>query len=144
MPEYVAFLQPTSPLRTGEHLTKAFEALERDKEADALMSVHEIDNSILKASILNTKGYLEYATHPIRGDASNGAKREFANMNRQMLPKLYMPNGAIYIMRAAPCIDNPRFDGERTLPFVMSADESLDLDSAEDIAKVEAALSRTR
>jgi len=129
LPEYVAFLQPTSPLRRGEHLTKAFEALVSDKEADAVMSAYEIDNSILKASILNTEGYLEYA-----------AQRAFANMNRQMLPKLYMPNGAIYIMRAAPCIDNPRFDGEKTLPFVMSADESLDLDRAADIAKVEAAL----
>jgi len=130
LPEYVLFLQPTSPLRTALHLTRAFEALQSDPEADALVSVYEIDNSYLKASIL-TDGYLQPAF-----------SREFVNMNRQMLPKLYMPNGAIYIMHAEICITNPRFDGEKTLPFIMSAEESLDLDSPEDIPLIEVALAR--
>lgn len=129
LPEYVTFLQPTSPVRTAAHLTRAFELLGSDPDADALMSVYEIDKSLLKSSIVNAKGYLEYVS-----------KKEFANMNRQMLPNVYMPNGAIYIMYARPCIVNPRFDGEKTLPFVMSAEESLDLDTVEDIPLLEAAL----
>jgi len=132
LPEYVLFLQPTSPLRTASSLTRAFEALQNDPEADALVSVYEIDNSYLKASIL-TDGYLQPAS-----------SREFVNMNRQMLPKLYMPNGAIYIMHAESCITDPRFDGEKTLPFIMSAEESLDLDSPEDIPLIEAALARLK
>lgn len=133
LPTYVTFLQPTSPLRTAKHLTEAFSMLLNDSNADALTSVYEIDNSMLKASILTESGYLEHAS-----------KREFANMNRQMLPKLYMPNGAIYIMRAEGGIEGPRFDGEHTLPFVMSAEESLDIDSAADIAAVEAVLARAQ
>lgn len=128
LPEWVVYLQPTSPLRTAEHLTGAFRMLEEHPEADALLSVYEIDSSYLKSSIVNESGYLEYA-----------AKGEYANANRQSLPKLYMPNGAIYIMKSAACVKEPRFDGEKTLPFVMSAQDSLDLDSKEDVAACEAA-----
>ncbi len=128
LPEFVTYLQPTSPLRTAQHLSAAFAALEKDGAADALMSVYQIDNAVLKSSIQDDAGYLRYA-----------AGAQYANMNRQSLPKLYMPNGAIYIMKAQPCVQTPRFDGERTLPFVMSAEESIDLDGPEDIASLEAA-----
>jgi CMP-N-acetylneuraminic acid synthetase len=131
LPKYVTFLQPTSPLRTAAHLTRAFELLRSDPDADALMSVYEIDKSLLKSSVVNTRGYLEYVS-----------KKEFANMNRQMLPNVYMPNGAIYIMYAQSCVVRPRFDGARTLPFIMSAEESLDLDTMDDIPLIEAALAR--
>lgn len=131
LPRYVTYLQPTSPLRTGKHLTGAFEALIANGSADALMSVFEIDNSCLKTSVVNPDGFLTYA-----------AERKFANMNRQALPKLYMPNGAIYIMETALCRKEPRFDGEHTLPFIMTAEESIDLDAPKDIAPIEAALAR--
>jgi len=131
MPHYVTFLQPTSPLRTSVHLTRAFEALLKNPNADALVSVYEIDNVVLKSSTLTEDGYLQN----IAGD-------KFANMNRQLLPKLYMPNGAIYIMDAGSCVEDPRFDGKRTLPFIMSAEESIDLDTEKDIASIEARLAR--
>lgn len=131
LPHYITYLQPTSPLRTAAHLTDAFAALVANVSADALMSVYELDNSYLKASTVDAQGFLTYA-----------AKREFANMNRQALPKLYMPNGAIYIMETALCRKEPRFDGEHTLPFVMTGEESIDLDSPGDIAPIEAVLAR--
>ena len=129
LPRFVVYLQPTSPLRTSKHLTDAFAALAANPEADALISVYEIDNSVLKASLVGEDGFLTYASKP-----------EFANMNRQKLPKLYQPNGAIYIMTAAGLAEHPRFDGEHTLPFVMSEAESADLDTPDDIPAVETAL----
>lgn len=129
LPEYVVYLQPTSPLRNAKHLTEAFEKLLADSNADALISVKEIDNTVLKASITDGAGYLMPSSRP-----------EFANMNRQMLPKLYKPNGAIYIMKTKGLIEEPRFDGERTLPYGMSEEESADLDKPEDIPPVEEAL----
>ncbi|MEK7511124.1 MAG: acylneuraminate cytidylyltransferase family protein [Patescibacteria group bacterium] len=131
LPHFVAYLQPTSPLRTAQHLRDAFNLLEGDTSADAVISVSEIDNAYLKASITNPEGYMEYAVG-----------REFANMNRQMLPKLYMPNGAIYIMETEKCLAEPRFDGDKTLPYVMLPEESIDLDTPEDIPPVEAVLVR--
>ena len=131
LPEYVAYLQPTSPLRTAAHLHAAFQTLEKDPGADALMSVYEVDNSTLKSSVKNDAGYLSYV-----------AGRDYANMNRQKLPTLYMPNGAIYIMKTTLVRKEPRFDGEHTLPFVMSAEESIDLDTMEDVAALEAALKK--
>jgi CMP-N-acetylneuraminic acid synthetase len=129
LPRWVVYLQPTSPLRTVQHLTEAFNMLNGNPTADALIGVYEADNLYLKTSIANADGFLEYASRP-----------EFANMNRQMLPKLYKPNGAMYIMDAESCIDAPRFDGERTLPFVMSREDSVDVDTLEDIPPIERAL----
>jgi CMP-N-acetylneuraminic acid synthetase len=129
LPCFVVYLQPTSPLRTSQHLTDAFAALHANPQADALISVYEIDNSVLKASLIGEDGFLTYSSKP-----------EFANMNRQKLPKLYQPNGAIYIMAAKELAENPRFDGEHTLPFIMSGEESADLDRPEDIPPVETIL----
>jgi CMP-N-acetylneuraminic acid synthetase len=131
LPRYVVYLQPTSPLRNSTHLTEAFATLLADPHADALISVCEIDNTVLKASLTDADGYLVSSSRP-----------EFANMNRQMLPKLYKPNGAIYVMQTKELVESPRFDGERTLPFVMSEEDSADLDSPEDIPPVEALLKK--
>lgn len=131
LPRFVVYLQPTSPLRTASHLTSAFEKLLADSSADALISVREIDNTVLKASLTDESGYLIPSSRP-----------EFANMNRQILPKLYKPNGAIYIMKTEGLIENPRFDGEHTLPFVMSEEESTDIDAPSDIPPVEAILQK--
>lgn len=131
LPKYVVYLQPTSPLRTAQHLTDAFSKLLADASADALISVREIDNTVLKASLTDESGYLVPSSRP-----------EFANMNRQMLPKLYKPNGAIYIMETRGLIEEPRFEGQRTLSYVMSEEESADLDKPEDIPPVEEALKR--
>jgi len=128
MPEWLVYLQPTSPLRTSEHLSRAFALLE-EKKADGLISVCEGDNKFLKAYLATPQGYLV-------GVANN----DFPNWNRQDLPKIYMPNGAIYIMRSRQFLDCPRFWNEKTVPFVMSVQESADLDSPEDIPAVEAEL----
>lgn len=126
LPLRVAYLQPTSPLRTTEHLKAAFTMLDSDPKADSLISVYEIDNSVLKASIIETEGYLVPAS-----------KEEYANMNRQMLPALYMPNGAIYIMDSAQSKKDGRLGGEHTLPFLMSQEDSIDLDTSNDFAELE-------
>ncbi len=128
LPKWIVYLQPTSPLRTSEHLNRAFTLLEEQK-ADGLISVCEGDNKFLKAYLTTPQGYLV-------GVANN----DFPNWNRQDLPKIYMPNGALYIMRSRQFLDHPRFWNEKTIPFVMSAQESADLDSLEDIPAAEAAL----
>jgi N-acylneuraminate cytidylyltransferase len=121
LPEWILYLQPTSPLRTAAHLTAAAELLEKaGASADGLISVKEGDNKFLKAYRTSEEGYLA-------GVVNN----DYPNWNRQDLPKIYMPNGAIYIMRAKGFLEKPRFWNEKTIPFVMTEAESADLDSME-------------
>lgn len=120
IPDYVMYLQPTSPLRNAKHVRLAFNALKTSKSS-ALISVSEANNKFLKAFTLKSDGRLK--------GISNDT---FPFMNRQKLPKIYMSNGAIYIYTAKDFLKNKKFWVKGAVPFVMSAEESADLDSLED------------
>ena len=61
----------------------------------------------------------------------------FYSKNRQSLPKAYLPNGAIYIIKTDSFILNNGFISDKTIPFCMSEDLSLDIDTLEDLIKVQ-------
>ena len=128
--DFIVYLQPTSPLRTAEHINRAFELL-RNKNANALISVSQADSKFLKAFFLTKNGYLKSIS-----------KRAFPFMNRQELPAVYLPNGAIYILRTRDFLKYRKFWIKNTLPFIMSPEESIDLDTLEDIPLVEGYLLR--
>lgn len=130
LPEWMVYLQPTSPLRTAKHITSAFEVLFASA-ADGLISVYEADNKFLKAYRTTPEGYLAGAVN-----------NDFPNWNRQDLPKIYLPNGALYIMRTKDFLEQPRFWNEKTIPFVMGEEESIDLDTPEDITVITALLKK--
>lgn len=121
LPKLVVYLQPTSPLRTTDHLNQAF-ALFADKNADALISVYPIGNEVLKAYVLGEQGFLT-------GIRNN----DYPNFNRQDLPQVYMPNGAIYILRSKDFLKHSKFLVDRTIPFIMTQEESIDINTNDDI-----------
>jgi CMP-N,N'-diacetyllegionaminic acid synthase len=129
LPTWAAYLQPTSPLRTAQNLDRALALLE-EKHADGLISVVEGDKKILKAYLADEQGFL----HGVAND-------DYPNWNRQDLPPVYMPNGAIYFVKSEQFLRTPKFWNEKTIPFVMSAEESIDLDTPEDIERIEVVLS---
>lgn len=123
--EYVVLLQPTSPLRDTNDIDSAFEKL-FSLDATALISVCEYDNKILKAFKENEFGYIE-------GISNN----KYPFMRRQDLPKTYMSNGAIYIIKVDEFLRNNSFYTNRTVQFVMDEIKSSDIDTKEDLEKVE-------
>ncbi|EOW3520765.1 acylneuraminate cytidylyltransferase family protein [Campylobacter coli] len=126
--ENVILLQPTSPLRTSEHIDKAFEIF-KNTNANSLISVCEYDNKILKAFMCDEKGNL-------KGICNDN----FPFMPRQKLPKTYISNGAIYILKTKDFLQNPSFLQSNTKHFLMDEISSLDIDSEEDLRKVEEVL----
>lgn len=118
---YLILLQPTSPLRSEIDIDSSIELL-LEKKVSALISVKEIDNKILKAFINNTNGYLE-------GVSNN----EFPFARRQDLPKVYMPNGAIYIIEINEFLRTKKLFSSKTIPYIMSDERSLDIDTLEDL-----------
>lgn len=84
--DYVILLQPTSPLRTAQHIDEAIELL-FEKNANAVISVCETDHSPLWANIL-----------PDDGNMDDFIRGEVKGKRSQDLPTYYRLNGSIYIV----------------------------------------------
>lgn len=130
--DYIVLLQPTSPLRGANDIDAAFEKFFQS-DATALISVYETDNKILKAFKENDNGYIE-------GISNN--RYPFAR--RQDLPKTYMSNGAIYIIKTSEFIRSKKLFSKKSVPFEMDEDKSLDIDTADDLNKAKKYLSEKR
>jgi CMP-N,N'-diacetyllegionaminic acid synthase len=125
---FVVLLQPTSPLRKTKDIDNSFEKLFR-KNVTALISVCETDNKILKAFKENEKGLLE-------GLSNN----KYPFMRRQDLPKTYMSNGAIYIVKVSDFLKNNSFYTAKTISYVMHGASNLDIDTKDDLKKAKSCI----
>lgn len=121
---FLVFLQPTSPLRNGNDIDAAFALLEQ-RRAELCISVFELSKTPFKAFRLDRAGRLQ--------SLFGG---EMVNANRQALPKVYYPNGAIYIFPLRSFVDKGSFPSNGAVPYVMSERRSIDVDSEEDLEVV--------
>lgn len=117
----IILLQPTSPLRDSNDIDNAYRIF-KEKNANALISVTQTDNKILKAFIANTDGSL----HGIHNNT-------YPFMPRQSLPQTYQSNGAIYIVKRDLFIKNPSFLPQNTHYYLMSEEHSIDIDTLADL-----------
>lgn len=120
----VILLQATSPLRRGEHVAEALQLFARGQH-DMVMSVTPTDAGILKYGMVKDGSFV-----PV-----NDIHHVFAN--RQQLPPVYRPNGAIYIFTADWFIRNKGFSTRSIGAYVMRGEDSLDIDNASDFAHCE-------
>jgi N-acylneuraminate cytidylyltransferase len=127
---YLLLLQVTSPLRTSADLVSLCERLEAYPEADAIASVvrHEAPhpNKIMK---IDGPYLVSYLGTP-------------ANVPRQTLPVVYALNGAFYLTSLSVVMEQHTFIPERTLPFEMPPERSVNLDGPLDLLLLEAILKR--
>ncbi len=123
--DYLVLLQPTSPLREAEDIDRAIDSMLK-ADADAAISVYEPTHSPYKAFVKKSDGFLE-------GIVDND--KPF--MRRQDLPPVYFTNGAIYIIKTAIFKREKRLFCERTIPYIMPVEKSIDIDSIEDFEKAE-------
>ena len=131
--DYVIVLQPTSPLRgaglISDAITHYFHT--RRSDQDTLASVIEAKGKY--GWLLDRRPESPYVRFCF--DVST-------NPQRQQLPDYYLPNGAIFIVKGTTIAKGLYRD--TTLPFVMSEDDSIDIDSAEDLQVAAAALLRRK
>ena len=115
--EYVVLLQPTSPLRNEKHIDEAIELLE-EKQADAIVSVCEMDHSPLWSNTL-----------PKDGNMNNFLRDEVLNKRSQDLEKYYRVNGAIYICKTDKLLENKSFFlKDNIFAYIMDRKSSIDID----------------
>lgn len=122
--DVIVLLQPTSPLRNHKDIDKAFNIFFKSN-AKSLISVYEPEKSPYKSFKTDKNGYLE-------GLINNNTPF----MNRQDLPKTFYPNGAIYIIYIKDFIKNNSLFSSKTIPYLMSEERSIDIDSMDDIKKI--------
>ena len=114
-------LQPTSPLRTAYDIDKVA-ALARKQNANGIVSVCEITQHPYLAKILDDDGTLK-----------DFLPTDIAYKRRQNLPNLYCPNGAIYWFLIDSFKKTKSFFPNPTYPYIMSSNQSLQIDSMEDL-----------
>ena len=122
--DFVILLQPTSPLRTYAQIDEAIEKL-MDNSGDSLVSVREADeNPVLMRSIAD-------------GKLKEVISFQGPNLRRQDLPTFYIFNGALYINSIDMLVHKKSFIDEDTIPYVMSKESSVDIDTKLDAKLVE-------
>ena len=115
--DYIVLLQPTSPLRNEKHIDEAIELLE-EKQADAIVSVCEMDHSPLWSNTL-----------PKDGNMRGFLREEILNKRSQDLEKYYRLNGAVYICKTDKLLENKSFFlKDNIFAYIMDRKSSIDID----------------
>lgn len=123
VPEIIILLQATSPLRTTEDIDTAMKIF-LGSSGVSLISVTEYDHTPYWAFRIE-KGFLKPEF------ASGSLKRS------QDLPKLYRPNGSIFIIRLDSFLKHRSFYTKQNLSFIMPRERSIDIDDEFDFSIAE-------
>jgi len=127
--DYIVLLQPTSPLRSAKQIDEAIELLE-SKEANAVVSVCEMDHSPLWSNTL-----------PQDGSMQGFLRDEILNKRSQDLEKYYRLNGAIYICKTDKLLEEKSFFlKDNIYAFIMDRESSVDIDEEIDFKIAEVML----
>ena len=119
----IVLLQPTSPLRRDEDISKCIETYKKNN-FDLLFTVSSQDRAVLKSGFVQGNKFI-----PV-------GEPEFIFMNRQDLPKLFRPNGAVYVFNGGWFEKNGGFSSTNTGVVEMPSENSLDIDSQEDFDRI--------
>lgn len=123
--DYVVMLQPTAPLRKSEDIENALKML-IEKGADGIISVVEVGNwHPMKMKKFIGDRLVNYEDPPVE------------NPPRQILPKVYMVNGAIYATKRDVLVERETFQGSWCLGYIMPPERSVNIDTEADFVLAE-------
>lgn len=129
--DYVALIEPTSPLRKDDDIDKAIKKLiDNEDIAESLISLGEI--------------VLEHPQYAKRID-ENGYVWPYLQIeqyvsSRQKLPKVFFPYGVIYISKVSAIKKHKSVYPDRILPFVIERWQNYEVNDIWDFLCVEAIL----
>jgi len=114
-------LQPTSPFRKISHMDDAIEVCVNDQDADAVVSICEVDDHPYWMKVLDENRRIK-----------TYVSEDQIPSSRQKLPKLYKNNGAIYICTWDAFLEDRSFYKRNCKGFIMNKQSSIDLDTLDD------------
>ena len=116
---FIVYLQPTSPLRSSKQIDEAIKKIINSKKKN-LISFKNGNPSILKCFYLRNKRIVPVY---LKGVVSN----------TQSLPKVIIPNGAIFIFNIKNFLKYKQIPFSNFVPFMMSEISSIDIDTYSDL-----------
>ncbi|MFA5149996.1 MAG: methyltransferase domain-containing protein [Candidatus Omnitrophota bacterium] len=120
LPKFFVLLQPTSPFRAAGHLSACLKEFLKSG-VNCSISVTEARHNPYKQFSLKNK-----RLSPL-------FSVEKLHEPRQLLPKIYRQNGAIYVMSSELFLKKKTFFVPPVLPFVMDEASSIDIDTPLDL-----------
>jgi CMP-N,N'-diacetyllegionaminic acid synthase len=130
-PEMIILLQASAPLRKASHIVKAIELL-RESQADSVVSVIEIPHLFAPQKALRLE----------EGSLKFWLEDGKAITRRQQLAPSYAREGTVYAFWRRTLMEMGSIYGDRCLPLILSAEESLTLDHESDWNKAEKLLAK--
>jgi len=129
--DYLVLLQPTSPIRKAEDIENMLKNIIENK-ADASVSVYELEEPHpYKLKSITEDGFVKPF---VEGTTSE--------IPRQLLPKVYALNGAIYVTKVNAILNKKTFLPEKTLSYIM--EENINIDSEEDFIFLQAMIDKNK
>jgi CMP-N-acetylneuraminic acid synthetase len=119
----ICLLQPTSPLRRASDIDTAVGLLERT-QADSVISFVEVGHW--------HPAHMKYLTddgrviHPPFAEGVEGQRR-------QDLPKVYLPEGSIYLTRTAVVMERNSFQGDHCQALLINEERACNIDTPFDL-----------
>ena len=129
-PDYILLLQPTSPLRTCQDIDNVI-SMGIKKNADSVVSVSISQEHPYKMKIINRTGKMIDYTDKPKG-----------YLPRQKLPDIYYENGALYLIKTKVLLEQKTLFPQNTIPYIMSEENSLDIDTEWDMILADLILTR--
>ena len=127
--EIIMLLQPTAPLRTTEDIDTAIRQL-KASDRQSLASVYQVED------------HHPSRMYTIENERMMPVMIEPKSRLRQALPPVYHRNGAIYAIRTGFFESTGRTISDDVLPYIMSMDRSVNIDSETDLMFAEFLLTR--
>lgn len=133
-PDIILQLRPTQPCRKVIDIDKCLDIfIDNYDKYDSLRSVVEFDKSPYKMYHIN-----KHQLIPLYKEI-NGINEPY-NQCRQVLPKTYLHNGYIDIIKTS-LLYRETISGDNIYPYVMNKNETIDIDTQDDWEKAEKYLS---
>jgi len=130
----VVTLEPTSPFRLAKDIDDAVNKL-FETGADSVVSVREISEPPHWMFKLDHDRMIPF----LNVDVSR-----FGRITSKDLPKLYLPNGCVYVTRRDVLMNEKRVYGKNCRALIMPAGRSNDIDTFEDFRYAEFCLSKRK
>jgi N-acylneuraminate cytidylyltransferase len=133
LPDLIVQMRPTYPTRKVNLIDEMIEKfIDKINDFDSLRTIIENDRTPYKMyRIDDNKNNLI----PLFEEVDN--IKEPYNQCRQILPKTYLHNGYIDIIKTKSFLENKSITGKKILPFLMNKEEIDDIDTIEEWAIAE-------
>ena len=134
IPDAVAYLRPSTPLRNPEIIDSAVKMfISQFNDITSLRSMHEMSESAYKTCEI-IDGFIKHVGGSCDADAGN--------LPRQNFPKTYQPNGYIDIVKTDYILNAKRLFGDKSIAFI--TEHTSEIDSIEDFDYIEFQIQKKR